>query len=126
MANGSGKAAGGNQGAGAGSGGQGGGQGNQGAGHKPEKFSKKFIVTIYVYAGGGYNDPANATPLPPFGVDVRTKPREHFSENDIDKVTQDIALNGFIYKDPTSKVRTTYPPNRISHIEAVRDAKDTD
>jgi hypothetical protein len=88
-----------------------------GAGNKPEKDTKKFSVKVYVYSGGGYNDPAMATALPVFTVDVRIRPEKHFSENDIENVTQNIVDNGFIYLDRVTKLRTHYPPNRISHIE---------
>jgi len=85
---------------------------------KPEKDTKKYTVTVYVYSGGGYNDPAMATALPSFVVEVRVRPREYFSEADIDKMNQNIIDNGFIYIDPKTKIRTSYPPNRISHIES--------
>ena len=110
-------------------GGKNGGGGNSGGGGnnppkppkppKPDKHSKKFTITVYVYSGGGYNDPSNSSPLPSFDVDIRIKPKEYFSESDIDKLTQNIALNGFIYVDTSTGLRTTYPPNRISHVEAV-------
>lgn len=95
--------------------------GGGGGGNKPPKHHhyKKFSVTVYVYAGGGYSDPANATPLPSFDADIKTEPAGYYKESDIDKVLTAIALTGYVYVDEQTGLRTMYPPNRISHIEAI-------
>ena len=84
---------------------------------KKIKEYKKFYVVVYIYAGGGYGDPANSTPLPSFELSVRILPASHFSEDDIVKTIQKIIDNGYAFKDELSEMRTYYPPNRISHIE---------
>ena len=89
-------------------------------GGKPKKVKEYvvYVVTVYVYASGGYNDPANATPLPSFEVKIRTGPSPYHGKNDIDKITEDIVRKGYIYTDEDTGLKTHYPPNRISHVEA--------